>query len=71
MTREVIFEAYRGGIWWRKLVCKALCHTWTKIISVQIGQMENYDVSMDVWQCVDCKVNWLYICKEAKVMEMK
>jgi len=67
MTREIIFEAFRGGKFWRKLLCKLTCHVWTKIFDIQIGEYDNYAISMIIWQCIHCKVNQLWIGKELEL----
>jgi len=64
MTREVIFEAYYGGKFWKKIICRIFMHTWTNIIDVEIGRDDYYVVSMKIMRCVDCGVYELWILKE-------
>jgi len=66
MIKEVIFESYRGGVWWRKILCKIFCHLWSRIIDIQIGETEEYRVTMIIWKCVDCKINQFWVLKENK-----
>lgn len=67
MVREVIFEQYYGGKFWRKLICRIFMHTWTKIINIEIGRDDHYIVSMMIMRCVDCGVYELWILKEVIV----
>jgi len=64
--REIIFEAFYGGKWWRKLLCRVFCHTWSKIFDTQIG-LPRHGITMIMWQCVNCKVKQLWIGKEFTV----
>ena len=65
MTREVIFEAYYGGKFWRKLLCRLFMHLWSSVIDIDIGETADHDIiSMRIMRCVDCGVYKLWILKE-------
>jgi len=67
MTGSIIYEKFYGGKWWKKLICRLFCHIWTRIVNVKIGYSKYYNVTVQIWQCVNCGVYQLWIIKEVKV----